>query len=182
MWIVCLVWTHYAYYYLLPFFVLYCFVLSLSGIGHSCKKAKNVINDESLNHLHIYAITWPDISLGNTLKFLDHKDNGNFSGSGKRIFITMTTAWRCVPCQRMRLIQITQWSGSRAWNLLAKIEYRCGWLRWREWQIVWPLREHTRVRQYPPAVTAIKISALLPGAILTSKSGERLDRPQPGLT
>ena len=48
-------------------------------------------------------------------------------------------------------------------------------------QIVWPLREHTQVRQYPPAVTAIKISALLPGAILTSKSGERLDRPQPEL-
>ena len=48
-------------------------------------------------------------------------------------------------------------------------------------QIVWPLREHTRVRQYPPAVTAIKISALLPGAILISKSGERLDWPQPGL-
>ena len=49
-------------------------------------------------------------------------------------------------------------------------------------QIVWPPRKHTRVRQYPPAVTAIKISALLPGAMLTSKSGERLDRPQPGLT
>ena len=49
-------------------------------------------------------------------------------------------------------------------------------------RIVWPLREHTRVRQYPPAVTAIKISAFLPGATLTSKSGERLDRPQPGLT
>ena len=49
-------------------------------------------------------------------------------------------------------------------------------------QIVWPLREHTRVRQYLPAVTAIKISALLPGALLASKSGERLDRPQPGLT
>ena len=49
-------------------------------------------------------------------------------------------------------------------------------------QIVRPPREHTRVRQYPPAVTAIKISDLLPGAMLTSKSGERLDRPQPGLT
>ena len=37
-------------------------------------------------------------------------------------------------------------------------------------QIVWPLHEHgehTWIRQYPPAVTAIKISALLPGAILT---------------
>ena len=43
------------------------------------------------------------------------------------------------------------------------------------------LGEHRQVRQYPPAVTAIKISAL-PGAILTSKSGERLDRPQAGLT
>ena len=32
----------------------------------------------------------------------------------------MTTAWRCAPCQRMRGIQITQWSGSRACNLLAK--------------------------------------------------------------
>ena len=49
-------------------------------------------------------------------------------------------------------------------------------------QIVWPLREHTQVRQYPKDVTAIKISALLPRAILTSKSGESLDRPQPGLT
>ena len=96
-----------------------------------------------------YAITWPDVCLGNTLKFLDHKDDGNFSGSGKRISITMTTAWRCAPCQRMRRIQIIQWSGSRACNLLAKIEFRCGWLR-----------EHTQVRQYPPA--AIKISALLP--------------------
>ena len=74
-----------------------------------------------------------DISLGNTLKFVDHKDDGNFSGSGKRISITMTTAWRCAPCQRMRRIQITQWSGCRACNLLAKIEFRCGWLRWREW-------------------------------------------------
>ena len=44
----------------------------------------------------------------------------------------MTTAWRCAPCQRMRRIQITQWSGARACNLLAKIEFRCGWLRWRE--------------------------------------------------
>ena len=44
-----------------------------------------------------------------------------------------------------------------------------------------PLREQTRVMQYPPAVTPIKISALLPGAMLTSKSGERLDRPQPGV-
>ena len=48
----------------------------------------------------------------------------------------MTTAWRCAPCQRMRLIQITQWSGSRACNLLAKIEFRCRWLRWREWDCV----------------------------------------------
>ena len=113
------------------------------------------------------------------------------TGSGKRISITMTTAWRCAPCQQMWRIQINQWSGSWACNLLAKIEFiRCGWLRWREWgcvglaaprQIMWPLREQTRVRQYPPAVTAIKISALLPGAMLTSKSGEHLDRPQPGL-
>ena len=43
-------------------------------------------------------------------------------------------------------------------------------------------RAHASQAQYPPAVTAIKISVLLPGAILTSKSGERLDRPQPGLT
>ena len=48
----------------------------------------------------------------------------------------MTTAWRCAPCQRMRRIQITQWSGSRACNLLAKIEFRCGWLRWRKWDCV----------------------------------------------
>ena len=48
----------------------------------------------------------------------------------------MTTAWRCAPCQRMRRIQITQWRGSRACNLLAKIEFRCGWLRWREWGCV----------------------------------------------
>ena len=48
----------------------------------------------------------------------------------------MTTAWRCAPCQRMRRIQITQWSGSRACNLLPKIEFRCGWLRWREWDCV----------------------------------------------
>ena len=39
----------------------------------------------------------------------------------------MTTAWRCAPCQRMRWIQITQWSGSWACNLLANIEFRCGW-------------------------------------------------------
>ena len=136
MWIFfCLVWTHYAYYYLIPFFVLFCFVLFvlLDIIGHSCKKAKNVmIKTKS----PAYAITWPDISLGNTLKFLDHKDDGNFSGSGKRISITMTTAWRCAPCQRMRRIQKTQWSGSRACNLLAIIEFRCGWLRWREWDCV----------------------------------------------
>ena len=49
-------------------------------------------------------------------------------------------------------------------------------------QIVWPLHEHTQVRQYPPAVTLINISALLPEAILNSKSGERLDLPQPELT
>ena len=48
----------------------------------------------------------------------------------------MTTAWRCAPCQRMRPIQITQWSGSWACNLLAKIKIRCGWLRWREWDCV----------------------------------------------
>ena len=71
-----------------------------------------------------YAITWPDISFASTLKFLDHKDDGNFSGSGKRISITMTTAWRCAPCQRMRQIQITQWSEALACNLLAKIEFR----------------------------------------------------------
>ena len=52
----------------------------------------------------------------------------------------------------------------------------------RQIQIVWPLRVHMQVMQYPPAVTAIKISALLPGALLAPKSGERLDRPQPGLT
>ena len=57
----------------------------------------------------------------------------------------MTTASRCVPCQPMRRIQITQWSGSRACNLLAKIEFRCWWLHWREWDCVgqchaWPLR------------------------------------------
>ena len=45
----------------------------------------------------------------------------------------MTTAWSCAPCQRMRRRQITQWSGSRACNLLAKIQFRCGWLRWRAW-------------------------------------------------
>ena len=48
----------------------------------------------------------------------------------------MTTAWRCAPCKLMRRIQITQWSGSRACNLLAKIEFRWGWLRWREWDCV----------------------------------------------
>ena len=136
-----------------------------------------------------YSTTWPDIiSSGNTLKFLNHKhdkDDGNFSGSSKKTSITMTTAWRCAPCQQMRRIQI-QWSGCWACNLLAKIEFiRCGWLRWREWgcvglaaprQIVWPLREQTRVRKYLPAVTAMKICALLPGAMLTSKSGERLGR------
>ena len=68
------------------------------------------------------------------------KDDGNFSGSGKRISITMTTAWRCALSQRMRRIQITQWSGARACNLLAKIEFRCGLLRWREWDCVLPLR------------------------------------------
>ena len=52
----------------------------------------------------------------------------------------MTTAWRCAPCQRMRQIQITQWSGARACNLLAKIKFRCGWLRWREWCVAWTLR------------------------------------------
>ena len=31
----------------------------------------------------MYAITSPDISLGNTLKFLDHKDDGNFSIPGQ---------------------------------------------------------------------------------------------------
>ena len=33
-------------------------------------------------------------------------------------------------------IQITQWNGSRACNLLAKSEFRCGWIRWREWDCV----------------------------------------------
>ena len=42
--------------------------------------------------------------------------------------------------------------------------------------------ESGSIRQLSPVVTAIKNSALLPRAILTSKSGERLDRPQPGLT
>ena len=58
----------------------------------------------------------------------------------------MTTAWRCAPCQRMRQIQITQWSGARACNLLAKIEFRCGWLRWREWCVAWMLRGRSRGR------------------------------------
>ena len=48
----------------------------------------------------------------------------------------MTTVWRCAACQRMRRIQITQWSGSLACNILAKIEFICGWLRWREWDCV----------------------------------------------
>ena len=48
----------------------------------------------------------------------------------------MTTAWRCAPCQRMRQIQKPQWSGPRACNLLAKIEFRCGWIGWREWDCV----------------------------------------------
>ena len=140
-----------------------------------------------------YAITWPGISLANTLlKFIDHKDDGNFSGSGNRISITMTTAWRCAPYQRMRRIQITQWSGSGHAIYSRKSSLDAGGFAEESGivlvhclaaprQIVWPLREHTRVRQYLPAVTAIKISALLPGAILTSKSGEHLDQPQPGL-
>ena len=123
---------------LIPFFVLSCF---LNRIGHSCKKAKNVMI-KNLNHLHMQSYGQ---TLGNTLKFLDHKhdkDDGNFSGSGKRISITMTTAWRCAPCQQMRRIQINQWSGSWACNLHAKIEFiRCGWLRWREWVVLaWTLR------------------------------------------
>ena len=40
----------------------------------------------------------------------------------------MTTAWRCAPCQRMRRIKITQWSGSRACNLLAKTSLDTGGL------------------------------------------------------
>ena len=48
----------------------------------------------------------------------------------------MTTAWRCAPCQRMRRIQITQSSGSRACNLLAKIDFRCGWLCWKQWDCI----------------------------------------------
>ena len=48
----------------------------------------------------------------------------------------MTTARRCAPCQRMGRIQRPQWSGSWACNLLGKNEFRCGWLRWREWDFV----------------------------------------------
>ena len=62
------------------------------------------------------------------------KDDGYFSGSGKRIYITMTSVWRCALCPRR--IQITQWSGARACNLLPKIEFRFGWLLWREWDCV----------------------------------------------
>ena len=44
-------------------------------------------------------------------------------------------------------------------------EWDCvGALLGRSAQIVCPLLEQTRVRQYPPAVTAIKISALPPGS------------------
>ena len=126
MWIFCLVWTHYAYYYLIPFFVLFCFEIELDTPA----KKQRMLWLKNLK-LPAYVITWPDISLGNTLKFLDHK-----SGSGKIIPITITTAWSCALCQRMRQIKITQWSGSRACNLLAKIEFRCGWHRWREWDCV----------------------------------------------
>ena len=122
---------------------------------------------------HSQTSAWVTPSSFSTTKM---KDDDNFSGSGKRISITMTTVWRCALCQRR--IQITQWSGARACNLLAKIEFRCGWLRWREWDCVLLVRsaadrEHTRVRQYPPAVTAIKISALLPGAILQIRRAPR---------
>ena len=48
----------------------------------------------------------------------------------------MTTAWRCAPCQQMRRMQITRWSGSWACNLLAKIEFRCGWLSCSKWDCV----------------------------------------------
>ena len=89
------------------------------------------------------------------------------------------TARRCAPCQRMRRIQLTQWSGSRACNLLANIEFRCGWLRWREWNCVGALLGCSAADR---VAATIKISALLPGAILTSKSGELLGRPKPGLT
>ena len=102
-------------------------------IGHSCKKLRMLW---SKFKSPAYAIAWPNISLDNTLKFLDHNDDGNFLGSGKRISIIMTTAWRCAPCQRMRRREITQWSGDWACNLLAKIEFQCGWLRWREWDCV----------------------------------------------
>ena len=104
----------------------------------------------------------------------------------------MTTAWRCAPCQWMRRIQIIQWSGSRAHNLLAKIVDAGGFVEESgivlmrclaaPRQIVWPPCKHMWVRQYLPAVTSIKIFVLLPGAILTSKSGECLERQQPGLT
>ena len=138
--------------------------------------------------LDAYVITWPDISLSlnNTLKFLDHKDDGNFSGSGKRISITMTTAWRCATCQRMKRIQINQWSGSSACNLLTKIEFRCRWLCWREWDCVGPLLG--RSATWAHASQAVSPSCHCnqnfcpPSGNDTSKSGERLDRPQPGLT
>ena len=38
----------------------------------------------------------------------------------------MTTAWWGAPCQRRRRIQTTQWSGSRACNLLAKMSFDAG--------------------------------------------------------
>ena len=104
----------------------------------------------------------------------------------QRISITVKIAWRCAPCQRMRRIQITQWSVSRSRNLLTKIELRCGWLRWREWDSVGAADRvaatRAHVNQAVIASCHCKISALLPGAILACESGERLDRPQPGLT
>ena len=134
-----LVWTHYAHYYSIPSF---CFVLFvLLNIRTLLQKSKECY-DENLNHLH--AITWPDISLGNTLKFLGHKDDGNFSGSGKRISITMTIAWRCTPCRRMRRIQKTQWSGSGHAIYSRKSSLDAGGLAEESgglcWCVAWPLR------------------------------------------
>ena len=46
------------------------------------------------------------------------------------------------------VLRVSEWNeykylnevGPRAFNLLAKIEFRCEWLRWREWCVAWPLR------------------------------------------
>ena len=93
----------------------------------------------NLNHLHMQSHGQTSAQV-TPWSFSTTKNMAIFSGSGKRMSITMTTAWICAPCQRMRQIQITQWSGTRACNLLAKIEFRCGWLRWREWCVAWALR------------------------------------------